>query len=209
MAESTTPPIRRRRRWALRAALAAAVVVVLYVVVTAVQVVIAADADDGDVEVDAIVVLGAAQYDGTPSPALAARLDQALELYEAGAASQIVLTGSKQPDDRFTEAFAGFRYLAERGVPGSALVIVDDGSSTYESLAAVHNVLRDGGSERVLLVTDSYHNRRVQGIARELGMEPFVAATPGSPSVREVLGETARVAVGEVVGYRRLFNATG
>ncbi len=58
-------------------------------------------------------------------------------------------------------------------------------------------------------MTDSYHNRRVQGIARELGMEPFVAATPGSPSLREVVGETARVAVGEVVGYRRLFNATG
>lgn len=209
MAESTTPPPRRRRRWVVRAALVGVVAVVLYVVLTAVQVVVAADADDGDVEVDAIVVLGAAQYDGTPSPALAARLDQALELYEAGSASQIVLTGSKQPDDRFTEAFAGFRYLAERGVPESALVIVDDGSSTYESLAAVRNVLRDEGSDRLLLVTDSYHNRRVQGIARELGMEPFVAATPGSPSVREVLGETARVAAGEVIGYRRLFNATG
>lgn len=182
---------------------------VVYLVLVAVQVVSASGTDQPDAEVDAVVVLGAAQYDGTPSPALAARLDRALELWEAGAADRIVLTGSKQPDDRFTEAFAGFRYLAERGVPESALVIVDDGNSTYESLAAVHRVLAADQPERVLLVSDSYHNRRLQGIARELGMEPFVAPTPGSPSVGEVLGETARVAVGEVIGYRRLFNATG
>ncbi len=197
----------RRRSWLVRLLGVGALVVVAYLGVIAVQVVTSANADE-PTEVDAIVVLGAAQYDGTPSPALQGRLDHALELFDQGLAPQIVLTGSKQPDDRFTEAFAGYRYLAERGVPAESLTIVDDGESTYESLAAARRVLRDQGADRVLLVSDSYHNRRLQGIARELGMEPFVASTSGSPSVGQVIGETGRVAVGEVVGYRRLSNAT-
>lgn len=196
------------RRWALRLGGAAVAVLVVYVAVIGWQVVRTADADERG-EADAIVVLGAAQYDGTPSPALAARLDRALELYREGLAPTIVLTGAKQPDDRFTEAFAGYRYLAEAGVPGDALVIVDDGSSTYDSLAAAQRVLRDHHAERVLLVSDPYHSRRLQGIAAELGMEALVAPTDASPGVRQLAGETARVAVGEVVGYRRLFNATG
>jgi uncharacterized SAM-binding protein YcdF (DUF218 family) len=157
---------------------------------------------------DAIVVLGAAQYDGTPSPALQGRLDRAFELYEDGLAPIIVLTGSKQEGDRFTEAYAGYRYLADRGVPDSALRVVDDGASTYESLAAASRVLGDEGAERVLLVSDSYHNRRIQGIARELGLEPFVAPTDGDPAAGQLVGETGRVAVGELIGYRRLFNQT-
>lgn len=186
----------------------AAVVAVVYVSVIAVQVVRASHTEQLE-RVDAVVVLGAAQYDGTPSPALRGRLDRALELYRADLAPTIVLTGSKQPEDRFTEAFAGYRYLAGRGVPDDALVVVDDGSSTYESMAATARVLREHDVERVLLVSDSFHNRRLQGIARELGLEPHLAATSGSPTVGQVLGETARVAVGEVVGYRRLFNLTG
>jgi uncharacterized SAM-binding protein YcdF (DUF218 family) len=175
--------------------------------VIAVQVVLSARQDQRE-QVDAIVVLGAAQYDGTPSPALQGRLDHALELYEAGLAPQIVLTGSKQPEDRFTEAFAGYRYLTQQGVPDEALTIVDDGASTYESLAAASRVLRDQGDERVLLVSDSYHNRRLKGIASELGLDAFVAPTAGSPTFGQIVGETGRVAVGELIGYRRLFNRT-
>jgi uncharacterized SAM-binding protein YcdF (DUF218 family) len=185
----------------------AVLVAVGYVAVIAVQVVVASRQDQRE-QVDAIVVLGAAQYDGTPSPALQGRLDRALELYEAGLAPEIVLTGSKQSGDRFTEAFAGYRYLTEQGVPESSLTIVDDGASTYESLAAARRVLREEGADRVLLVSDSYHNRRLQGIARELGMEPYVAPTDGSPTFAQLVGETGRVAVGEIVGYRRLFNQT-
>lgn len=183
-------------------------VVAVYVGVVAAQVYGASRAEHRE-PVDAIVVLGAAQYDGVPSPALRARLDRALELREAGLADTIVLTGSKQPDDRFTEAFSGYRYLASRGVPDDDLVVVDDGSSTYESLAAAARVLREHDAQRVLLVSDSYHNRRLQGIARELGLQPFLAATPGSPSIGQLVGETGRVAVGELIGFRRLFNLTG
>lgn len=123
-------------------------------------------------------------------------------------APRIVLTGAKQSGDRFTEAYAGYRYLIERGVPESALTIVDQGASTYESLAATHRVLRSDGADRVLLVTDPYHNRRVIGIARELGMEPFVASTGIGSTASQLVGETGKVAVGEVIGYRRLFNQT-
>lgn len=195
-------------RWAVRLAALLVAIVVVYVGVTAVQVVMASRADQRE-PADAIVVLGAAQYDGRPSPALQRRLDHALALYQEGVASQIVLTGSKQPDDRFTEAFAGYKYLIEAGVPESDLRLVDDGSSTYESLAAAQRVLRDEGEDRVILVSDRFHNRRLQSISSELGLEAQVSSTGGDPSVRQIANETARVAVGQVLGYRRLFNATG
>ncbi len=99
----------------------------------------AADLDER-VESDAIVVLGAAQYDGTPSPALQGRLDRGARALPAELAPVVVLTGAKQAGDRFTEAFAGFRYLTAAGVPESALRIVDDGDSSYESLAAAARV---------------------------------------------------------------------
>ncbi len=196
-----------RRRWLLRLAGLLVAAVGTYVAVIAVQVVSSSRQDQRE-QAAAIVVLGAAQYDGTPSPALQGRLDRALELYREDLAPEIVLTGSKRRGDRFTEAYAGYRYLAEQGVPDAALTIVDDGVSTYESLAAVRRVLRERDADRVLLVSDGYHNRRLQGIARELGMEPFVVPTDSSSTFRQVVGETGRVAVGEIIGYRRLFNQT-
>jgi uncharacterized SAM-binding protein YcdF (DUF218 family) len=198
----------RARPWFLRPALFVALVVLSYLVVTAWQVIGASREDDRG-PADAIVVLGAAQYDGTPSPALRRRLDHALELYRQGLAPRIVLTGSKQPDDRFTEAFTGYRYLTSRGVQESALWIVDDGASTWESMAAAWRLLRQDGASTLLLVSDRYHNRRLDGIATELGAGARVSSTGGSPSVGQVLGETGRIAVGQLIGYRRLFSLTG
>ena len=91
--------------------------------------------------VDAIVDLGAAQWDGVPSPVLEARLEKALQLYEEGLSPIIVTTGSKQIGDRFTEAYAGLTYLLERSVPESSILVVVDGSNTFESLSATANVL--------------------------------------------------------------------
>lgn len=181
---------------------------VVYVGVTAVQVVLASRTDQREPG-DAIIVLGAAQYNGTPSPALQRRLDHALELYQQGLAPEIILTGSKQPDDRFTEAFAGYKYLIEAGVPEDDLRLVDDGSSTWESLAAAKRVLHDEGDRHVILVSDRYHNRRLQTIASELNLDATVSSTGGAPSLRQIANETARVSVGQLLGYRRVFNATG
>src|SRR5690606_18975019 len=102
-------PRARLRRSVTRVVALGVAVLLLYLAVTAVQVQRASGQDQRR-RSDAIIVLGAAQYDGTPSPALRRRLDHALDLHREGLAPQIVLTGSKQPDDRFTEAFAGFRY---------------------------------------------------------------------------------------------------
>ena len=195
-------------KWVLRLSGIAVALIVVYLSVTAAQVVLSSRTDDRT-PADAIVVLGAAQYNGTPSPALQRRLDHALDLYRDGLAPEIVLTGSKQPDDRFTEAFAGYKYLVDAGVPEGDLRLVDDGSNTWESLAAAKRVLRDEGSNSVILVSDRYHNRRLQSIARELGLDATVSSTGNSPTVRQVVNETARVSVGQILGYRRLFNATG
>ncbi len=176
-----------------------------YLGVTAVQIVQAAGRDDRS-PTDAIVVLGAAQYDGRPSPVLRERLDHALGLYDDGVAPQIFLTGAKKSEDRFTEAYAGFKYLRAGGVPSEDLVIIDDGSTTWESLAAASRVMHREDVTKVVLVSSSYHNRRLQGIAGELGLEAGVSPTEGSPTSSQVAGETLRVAAGQIIGYRRLYN---
>lgn len=186
-------------------------VVASYLVVTAVQVYNAANTDDwaeSSRPVEAIVVLGAAQYDGQPSPVLAARLDHALALRREGAARVIVVTGFKRGADRFTEAYAGFRYLRTEGVPESELVVVDDGSNTWESLSAVRRVLAKRGVDNVMLVSSRYHNRRLQGIAGELGLRSGVSSTGRGATLQQVAGETLRVAVGQIIGYRRLSGLT-
>lgn len=186
-----------------RLTLALLVVAVLYVMYVVVSVVVASRSDDRE-PTEAIVVLGAAQYDGRPSPVLQQRLDHALTLYEEGVAPRIVLTGSKQAADRFTEAYAGFRYLLGEGVPEEDMSVVTDGSSTYESMAATARVLRSDGIDRVTLVSDGYHNRRLQGIASEVGLDAAVSPSTSGGSVTELAREMGLVAAGELIGYRRL-----
>ena len=126
-------------------------------------------ADDGPV--DAIVVMGAAQYDGRPSPQLAARLDHVVELWPEGLAPLVVVTGGNIPGDRFTEAEASATYLAERGVPMDALLLENDGSNSYESLEGVAALLDERGLDEVLIVTDPYHALRSRLIAEEVGLD--------------------------------------
>lgn len=177
--------------------------VVGYLGITFVQVRSAAGRDDRT-PVDAIVVLGAAQYDGRPSPVLKRRLDHALELYRADVAPEIVLTGGKRDGDRFTEAFTGFKYLRQAGVPDDALVIISDGANTWESLAAAARQLKAQGDNRIVLVSDPYHNERLLGTAEELGLSAGVSSTGAEASLRQLAGETAAVALGRLIGYRRL-----
>ncbi len=192
----------------LRIALGAAALVVLYVGLTFLQVVLASRADDRSGS-DAIVVLGAAQYDGTPSPVLQQRLDHALELYSDGVAPRVVLTGGKRSGDRFTEAYSGYRYLAGAGVPADDLLVVTDGSSTWDSRQAADRVLQREGLDRVTLVSDSYHSKRLQGIAGELGMEATVSPTGGEASFSELVRESGLVAIGRLIGYGRLMRLSG
>jgi uncharacterized SAM-binding protein YcdF (DUF218 family) len=182
--------------------------VVAYVGITFVQV-YRASRYDGARPADTLLVLGAAQYDGRPSQVLQDRLDHALELYEAGVAPRIVLTGGRQAGDRFTEATAGYNYLRDRGVPDEALLREVDGSNTYESLAASARFLRDAGYTDVVLVTDGYHALRVDGIADDLGLDASVSPSGNRLSrggeLRQLVRETAAVSVGRLIGWDRLF----
>ncbi len=163
-------------------------------------------------DVDAIVVLGAAQYDGRPSPQLAARLDHVVELWADGLAPQVVVTGGKQEGDRFTEASSSADYLVERGVPSSAIVQEDTGTNTFESLDRARTLL-DDSVEQVLIVTDPYHALRSRLTAEEVGFTAFVSSTPdsvvsGTAEVRRVVVEAAGIAVGRVIGFERLSGLT-
>ena len=199
---------KRRRRWVRRMVLGVPLVIVLYVVITFVQV-WQADGWDDSTRSDAAVVLGAAQYNGRPSAAFRGRLDHAVDLYQRKIVPKVVLTGGRQVGDRFTEASAGFNYLRRRGIPEADLIIVSNGASTWESLAASVRVLRRKGIDHVLLVSDPYHSFRLAGIAGEVGLSSGVSPTSRPSSLRELLRETVIVSVGRIVGYRRLVSITG
>lgn len=179
-------------------------VVVAYLGVTFVQV-WRATGWEADHDAEAILVLGAAQYDGTPSPVLRGRLDHAYDLWRQGRAPLVVLTGSKRAADRFTEAYAGFRYLRGRGVPESTLVVVSTGTNTFESVAASVRVLRRRGVDRVILVSDAYHAFRLVAVAEEVGfVDPQVSSTAAGAGMGRLVRETAVVSVGRIIGYRRV-----
>lgn len=178
---------------------------VIYVGVTFVQVWRATTVDETR-PVDAIVVLGAAQYDGRPSPVFERRLRRSFDLYQQGMAPVIVTTGSNQPGDRFTEGFAGYEFLRLLGVPEAAILVVVDGSNTWEQLTATDAVLAERGLNRVLLVSDPYHSYRAEQMADSVGLEAYSAPTDGSSSMRQLTRETVAVSVGRVIGYRRISN---
>lgn len=163
---------------------------------------------------DAILVMGAAQYDGRPSPQLAARLDHVITLWESGVAPLVVVTGGKQPGDRFTEAEASTRYLTDRGIPGAAVVQVGEGSTTYESVAAAAPIMEAYDIGSVALVTDPYHSLRSRLIVEGEGFDVDVASTPtsvvtGWSSFRRDVAEAGGVAVGRLIGFELLSDLTG
>jgi uncharacterized SAM-binding protein YcdF (DUF218 family) len=134
--------------------------------------------DASDVQkADAIVVLGAAQYNGTPSPDFQGRLDHALLLYRQGRAPRVLVLGSKQPGDRTTEAASGGAYLTSHGVPPSAVVEIPVGHTSWESLQAAAAQMKRDGMSSAFLVSDPWHNARIKRMADDLGLEAFASAT--------------------------------
>ena len=131
--------------------------------------------------VDAIVVMGAAQYDGRPTQQFKARLDHALELWLDGVAPIIVTTGGNQPGDRFTEGGSGAKYLNDWGVDASSLVIEETGSTTRRSLVGVAELLAERGAEHVVIVTEPFHALRSKLIAQDLDLRVTLSSTRSSP----------------------------
>jgi uncharacterized SAM-binding protein YcdF (DUF218 family) len=128
---------------------------------------------------DAIVVLGAAQYNGAPSPIFKARLDQAAYLFGEGFSQTVIVTGGKQAGDRFTEAEAGANYLVTRGIPEEAILNENEGRTTLESLQQVRQLADEEGINSVLLVSDPMHSERIKRMATDLEFDE-VYTSPAS-----------------------------
>lgn len=185
------------------------VALVLYLAVTAAQVWWASRGDVARVY-DVAVVLGAAQYDGRPSPVLQARLDHAAGLYERQLAPAVWVTGYNQPGDRFTEAGVAADYLAQRGVPGGDIERITVGATTsYTTLLATARELRKRGLTEAALVSDPLHALRIEQIAERVGLDAEASPARGLPAsgttlLRQLGRETLAVALGRVLGYDRV-----
>jgi len=129
----------------------------------------------------AIVVLGAAQYVGRPSPVLRARLDHAIDLWRRGLAPRIIFTGGFGDRDTTSEAAVGQRYAIEHGVPPSAIMIENAGRSTSESLQQVATLMEGEPTREVILVSDPFHMLRLSILARRFGLTPYTSPTRTSP----------------------------
>jgi uncharacterized SAM-binding protein YcdF (DUF218 family) len=131
--------------------------------------------------VGAIVVLGAAQYVGRPSPVLRARLDHAIALWRRGLAPLMIVTGGTGKGDTTSEAAVSQRYVVQHGVPVQAVLLETEGRTTSESMVGVSALMGSRGRRDVLLVSDPFHMLRLTIIARRHGLEPFASPTPTSP----------------------------
>jgi uncharacterized SAM-binding protein YcdF (DUF218 family) len=149
---------------------------------------------------DAIVVLGAAQYAGKPSPVLRARLDHALELWRGGYAKHFILTGGKGTGDTTSEAAVGRVYAQKHGVPDSAILLESGGRTTRESMQTVAGIMESKGLHSAILVSDPFHMLRLWILANRFGFTPYTSPTRTSPISpnreqrwRYILGESVKV----------------
>ena len=190
----------------IKVALAVFLLLAAYFGITFAQVVSAARRGPAEGPAEAIIVLGAAQFDGTPSQVFKARLDHAVELWSDEVAPVLVVTGGRQPGDRFTEASAAAQYLIAAGVPESALRLETDSHNSWQSLAAAARFLRDEGITDVVLVSSPYHALRIEHIADEVGLDARASPAPGAGTgtFPRLVRETLAVGVGRVIGHRRL-----
>lgn len=196
------------KTWAVRVVAGVLAVVLLYLGVTFVQVWRASRQDEAG-QAEAIVVFGAAQYNGKPSPVLRARLDHAAALYKRGLAERIVVTGGRRSGDRFTEASASAQYLLAKGIADRAVMRIVSGNNSWQSLAAASNELRKRGLHDVLLVSDGFHSARIAAMADELGLHARTSPARASPisgleKLPYLSRETLAVAAGRVIGFRRV-----
>jgi uncharacterized SAM-binding protein YcdF (DUF218 family) len=163
------------KRRILRTAVVLAVLATIGILWLAIQIHRQSEIDEAK-PADVILVLGAAEYRGRPSPVLKARLDHALELYKQKLAPRVMTTGGAGGDPDFTEGGVGRSYLAEHGVPADAIIVENEGASTVESLAMTGEILHRMGLHTVIVVSDGYHIFRVKRMLESSGLEAY-----GSP----------------------------
>jgi uncharacterized SAM-binding protein YcdF (DUF218 family) len=130
---------------------------------------------------DAIVVFGAAEYNGTPSPVFKARLDHAFDLEERGLAPIVITTGGRGGDPHFTEAGVGRDYLIQQGVAEAKILTETQGETTFESVQAVSRLSRQRNAKTCIAVSDGFHLYRVKLLLASAGVTPYGSPAPGSP----------------------------
>jgi uncharacterized SAM-binding protein YcdF (DUF218 family) len=169
-----------RPRWWLRLLVLAAVAVSAFLIITAMQVVHTASLQEIH-PADAIVVFGAAEYSGRPSPVLRARLDHAFELYEHHVAPVVITTGGAAADPTFSEGGVGEAHLHKRGIPENALIAETQGADTAQSAQRVAVIMRANGLHSCIAVSDAYHVFRIRKLLQHEGIDPvYVAPRPDS-----------------------------
>lgn len=188
----------RNPRWWLRLLAAFVAVVVLFVGVTAIRVAHTASLEELH-SADAIVVFGAAEYSGRPSPVLRARLDHAFNLYHQHLAPVVITTGGAAADPKFSEGGVGKDYLHKRGIPESALIAETQGSDTAQSAQRLGVILRANGLHSCLAVSDAYHVFRIRKLLEHEGVKVYVAPRPDS--VPRTHGQRLEASLREAVSY--------
>lgn len=156
----------------------------ILVLVTATRVWWFARQDDRRVS-DAIVVLGAAQFDGRPSSVFTARLVHARDLWKDDVAPRVITVGGNRAGDRFTEATAGKRWLSQHGVPAGRIVAVGTGTDTLTSVEAVDAAMQQRGWSTAVVVTDPWHALRTRSMASDQGIDVAMSPTRQGPAVRQ------------------------
>jgi len=140
-----------------------------------VALIVAAGAVPSVRKADAILVLGAAQYNGRPSPVLQARLNRAISLYRRGYAKRLIVTGGVGTGDTVSEGEVARRYAVRNGVPDSVIMVERKGVTSAQSITAAAALMRSAGLRSALIVSDSYHMLRLELLARRAGVRPFRA----------------------------------
>lgn len=191
------------RRTGVRVAIGAVLIATLVVGGTLVRVWQVARTDDRS-PADMIVVLGAAQYNGEPSPVLGSRLDHAARLWRADVAPVIVTVGGRQAGDNYTEGEAGRNYLLSYGIPDEAVVAVGQGNDTLRSVTATADLARRQGWDSAVIVSDPWHSLRTRTMARDAGLDVTVSPTRSGPIVatREIQGRSIVYETAAMLYYR-------
>jgi uncharacterized SAM-binding protein YcdF (DUF218 family) len=188
-----------RPRWWLRLLVLAATAVTLFLVVTAVQIVHTAGLEEIHAA-DAIVVFGAAEYSGHPSPVLRARLDHALEVFHRGVAPVVITTGGAADDPSFSEGGVGRDYLMRHGIPERSLIAETQGRDTAQSAMRVGVIMRANGLHSCVAVSDAYHVFRIRRLLEHEGIDPVYVA-PRPDSRPHGLGQRALAVLRETTSY--------
>jgi uncharacterized SAM-binding protein YcdF (DUF218 family) len=172
--------MRPARKAALHVGLGLVATVAGVWLVSAIGVVIYSQRDESR-PASAIVVLGAAQYVGHPSPVLRARLDHAIALWRRGLAPVLIVTGGRGPRDTISEGDASHVYALRQGVPDSAILVETHGRTSVESMRAVADMMHDRGMTDAILVSDPFHMLRLKVLASRMGITPYTSPTRTSP----------------------------